>query len=187
MLGRVVLAALLCVAAPLFVDSAPAQIVAETQAARLGRLFAELKAAPDEQTADAIGSQIWSEWLHPEDPELDALMQRVLLLRSIGQTAASLDLLNDIIVDYPDYAEAWTQRATLHYLNSDFEASLADIEKTLELEPRHFGALSGRVLIHLARGERELALRDMNAALALHPFLAERALFPELRQETVNI
>lgn len=186
-LRRVVLAALLCSAVLPLAPAAQAQIVSETHEDRLDRLFAELKAAPDSEAAQIISGEIWSTWLHPDDPDLNALMQRVILMRGIGQNSASLELLDEIIRDHPDYAEAWNQRATLHYLNSDFDASLADIAQTLVLEPRHFGALSGRVLIHLARGEREEALRDMTAALAIHPFLSERALFPELGQETVNI
>lgn len=185
--ARVALAALLCTAAPLLVGATQAQIVTETVAERLDRLFAELKAAPDAEAAQIITGEIWSAWLHPEDPDIDELMQRVVLMRGIGSVSATLELLDQIILEHPDYAEAWNQRATLHYLNSDFDASLADIAKTLELEPRHFGALSGRVLIHLARGERAEALRDMRAALAINPFLTERALFPELGEQPVNI
>lgn len=65
----------------------------------------------------------------------------------------------------------------------DYEASIADCAKVLELEPRHYGALSGRALMYLQQGKRSLALKDMKAALELHPFLSERQLFPELQQE----
>ena len=87
----------------------------------------------------------------------------------------------------PTYAEGWNQRATLYYLIDDYEASLADIDKVLEFEPRHFGALSGRVLIYLAQGKRSEALRDMATALAIHPFLSERQLFPELKEDMIRI
>jgi hypothetical protein len=69
----------------------------------------------------------------------------------------------------------------------NFEASLADIDKVLEFEPRHFGALSGQALIYLAMGKRPLALKAMAAALAVHPFLNERQLFPELMQDVTRI
>ena len=71
-------------------------------------------------------------------------------------------------------------RATAHFLNGAYEKSLADIVETLTREPRHFGALSGRALIYQAQGKRELALEAITEALDIHPFLAERALFPEL-------
>ena len=95
--------------------------------------------------------------------------------------------LDALIEDYPTYAEAWNQRATTYYMMQNFEASLADIDKTLELEPRHFGALSGQSLILLAQGKRDQALKAIIAALAIHPFLSERGLFPELAREVTRI
>ena len=90
-------------------------------------------------------------------------------------------------VDYPDYAEGWNQRATLYYMMGDFERSIADCAKVLALEPRHFGALSGRALMYLQLGKRALALRDMAAALAIHPFLSEALLFPELSRPMTHV
>ena len=84
------------------------------------------------------------------------------------------------MVDYPDYAEGWNQRATIQYMMGNLDLSIADCAKVLELEPRHFGALSGRSLMYLQQGKRALALKDMAAAIAVHPFLNERQLFPEL-------
>ena len=72
-------------------------------------------------------------------------------------------------------------------MTSDFDASLADIDTVLRLEPRHFGALSGRALIYLQQGKRALAVKDMAAALQVHPFLNERFLFPELAQDVTRI
>ena len=48
-----------------------------------------------------------------------------------------------------DFAEGWNKRATTYYFNDELEKSLLDIQKTLELEPRHFGAISGMGLIFL--------------------------------------
>jgi tetratricopeptide (TPR) repeat protein len=114
-------------------------------------------------------------------------MLQVLAVRSAGNISGAIQLLDDLVNDYPTYAEGWNQRATLRYLINDFDGSLADIEKVLEFEPRHFGALSGRVLIYLAQGKRALALKEMATALTIHPFLNERQLFPELQQEMVRI
>jgi tetratricopeptide (TPR) repeat protein len=99
----------------------------------------------------------------------------------------ALGVLSGIVRDYPTYAEGWNQRATVYYLLRDYEDSLADIEKTLQYEPRHFGALSGRALIYLAQDKRGLAIRDISAALAVHPFLSEKALFPELLDDITHI
>lgn len=146
----------------------------------LDRLFVELREAPDAVTAHAIDQQIWFYWTTPSDPLLAGRMNEVLTARSMGDPVEAILLLNRLIQDYPTYAEAWNQRATMYYIIGDFESSIADCAKVLELEPRHFGALSGRALIYLAQGKRALALKDMTAALAIHPFLSERRYFPEL-------
>ena len=53
----------------------------------------------------------------------------------------------------------------------EFGRSIADIEKTLALEPRHFGALSGLGLILKELGEDERALEAFEEALRIHPYL----------------
>jgi lipoprotein NlpI len=59
----------------------------------------------------------------------------------------------------------------------DFEAAMADIERTLALEPRHFGALIKLGLISVQLDEPAAALRSFEAALEIHPhrlYLRER-------------
>ena len=73
------------------------------------------------------------------------------------------------------------------YMLDRLDNSLADIDKVLAIEPRHFGALSGRVLIYLKQGKHAEALRDMIAALAIHPYLSERRFFPELAQDVTHV
>ena len=78
-------------------------------------------------------------------------------------------VFTQVTISYPDYAEAWNKRATLHYLIGDAEASEADIKKTLELEPRHFGALSGLGLVYLQSGELSKAKKAFENLVAVHP------------------
>jgi tetratricopeptide (TPR) repeat protein len=161
--------------------SAAAGLAGEAEdRARLDRLFAELRVASDQQTASVFAEQIWQIWTVPSDPQLGARLREVFDRRYMGDLNGTLLLLDKLVADYPTYAEGWNQRATMRYLANDYEGSLADIEKVLEFEPRHFGALAGRVLIYLAQGKRPEALREMATALAIHPFLNERRLFPEL-------
>lgn len=154
--------------------------------AALDTLFSQLREAPDEASARELSQQIWTLWTRPSDADLALRMADVMEARMLRSAQTTIDLLDALIADYPEYAEGWNQRATMHYLVGDFEASIADCDRTLELEPRHFGALSGRALIYLQLGKRSLALRDIQAALALNPWLAERALFPELAEPAVR-
>lgn len=151
---------------------------------QLDGLFAQLRVAPDFRTAHRLEQQIWTIWLTPADPDLETMMSEVLDAREVGDLPEAIRLLDKLIAAYPDYAEAWNQRATMYYMVGDYQHSLADCAKVLELEPRHFGALSGRALIYLTLGKRDLALKDIIAAVAIHPFLPERELFPELANTT---
>lgn len=159
---------------------------AEDKAA-LDKLFALLKDAPDPETAHVIDQRIWLHWMVPSDPVLAKRMQDVLAQSEIGNLPMAISLLDQMVVDYPTYAEAWNRRATFYYMLGDFEHSLADIDKVLQYEPRHFGALSGRVMIYLQQGKRALALKDMATALAIHPFISGRELFPELQRDMTRI
>jgi tetratricopeptide (TPR) repeat protein len=151
--------------------------------AALDKLFTQLHDAPDAETANALSNQIWALWTTPSDPVLASRMRDVMEARALMDFDSGIKLLDQLIADYPAYAEGWNQRATLYYMAGDFDASIADCAKVLELEPRHYGALSGRALMYLQLGKRSLALKDMKAALEFHPFLAEKQLFPELQQE----
>lgn len=158
----------------------PAIVQAQQTNAALDALFADLRSAENPAAAQRITGQIWALWVHPEDPALAERMALVLQRFGMSDLAGAIVLLDQMVVDYPEYAEGWNQRATAHFLLRNFEQSLADIERTLAVEPRHFGALAGRALIYLELDQRELALEAIRQALAIHPFLSERGLFPEL-------
>jgi tetratricopeptide (TPR) repeat protein len=155
--------------------------------AALDELFAELRVAPSATAADGITREIWSNWMNPSDSELAARMATASAFLTIGDTRSCLKMLDTIVTDFPDYSEGWNQRATVEYMIEDFDASLADIDRTLALEPRHFGALSGRVMIYLRQGRHDEALKDMIHALAIHPFLSTRDLFPELAPDVTHV
>jgi tetratricopeptide (TPR) repeat protein len=181
---------MVCAALMTLLLAAPGSAVAAgpyVDTAALDELFAELKIAPSAAAADDITRQIWTNWMNPANSELAARMATASAFLTIGDTRSCLKMLDTIVKDFPDYSEGWNQRATVEYMVNDLDASLADIDKTLALEPRHFGALSGRVMIYLKQGKHDAALQDMIRALAIHPFLSERDLFPELAKNVTHV
>ena len=59
-----------------------------------------------------------------------------------------------------------------------------DIKRTLALEPRHFGAVSGMGLIFMERGDKDGALRAFEQVLRINPHdPGARSRVDELRSE----
>src|SRR5215510_16526684 len=156
----------------------------EKRALRLDALFKRLASTDDADEGDTIVEEIWRVWLQSGRPEIDALMQKALALLQAGQPQAAMPLLDAIVERAPDWAEGWNKRATVLYLLDEYDRSLADIDKVLALEPRHFGALAGRGLIHIAREDYRAALDDYRRARAVNPFLKGAAeIIPSLERK----
>jgi tetratricopeptide (TPR) repeat protein len=137
--------------------------------ARLDQLFSRLGAA--DCAADELEDQIWRLWMHHPH----RLAARALDRAASDIAAQRYDLaetrLELLLRARPDFAEAWNKRATLYYLLERDEDSVHDIRRTLELEPRHFGALCGLGEICVSRGDREAALFVFQTALRVNPHL----------------
>ena len=151
----------------------PVQPIPETQKARLDKLFVELKRATSEADAGLVADQIRAEWRNSGSATIDLMMQWVADAEKKQNFAAALDFLDQVTVLAPDYAEGWNQRATVHFVMHDYARSMADIERTLALEPRHFGALAGLGAILQARGKKALALKAYERLLAVYPMLRQ--------------
>ena len=143
--------------------------VADQNDSRLDGLFTELKAAPDHVAATSIEQKIWSIWLENKDSAAVDLMDAGVKEMGQGDHWAALKTFDKLVLVAPDFAEGWNKRATVHYLLNNLRESLADIAKTLALEPRHFGALSGRGLVYVKLEDMENALDSFEAALEVNP------------------
>ena len=146
-----------------------ATVSADQQDPRLGELFDALSAAPDPGAALAVETEIWRIWLDGGDSELNELMVQGIEAMSARRFRDAAGRFTELILAAPAFAEAWNKRATVYYLMNRFEDSVRDIERTLALEPRHFGAISGMGLIFLERGDEEGALDAFEKVLEIHP------------------
>ncbi len=61
----------------------------------------------------------------------------------------------------------------LRYLMQQYQGSLEDIDETLRIEPRHFGALSGRGLVELKLERYDDAVASFQAAGKVNPFMGQ--------------
>ncbi len=139
---------------------------------RLESLFGGLKtAAPSE--AEVIERRIWAIWstYDGKDEATRMAFQRGLSAMGARRNEAAIDAFTEVVEAAPDFAEGWNKRATVRWLAGDFDGSVADIRRTLALEPRHFGALSGLGLILMQTGEHDAAIRAFEEALAVNPHM----------------
>ena len=138
---------------------------------RLDPLFAALSEAQTPEDAAPIEQAIWKIWLLSGNGSVDADMLRGVQAMGINDNETALEYFTKVVKATPDFAEGWNKRATVNYLIGRFDASVIGIQKTLALEPRHFGALSGLALINLALGREREALKAFEAAMRVHPNL----------------
>jgi tetratricopeptide (TPR) repeat protein len=151
---------------------------------RLEELFVRLQGVDDTDEAGQLERRIWRIWIATDDPEASRLMAEGTQAMALGRLKQARDRFDLLVALEPDFAEAWNKRATVHYLMGDYVASVHDIQQTLALERRHFGALSGLGMIYEAIGRPSAALRSFEAALAINPHLdATRQRIEELRRE----
>ncbi len=124
----------------------------------LDALFEGLKTA-DAVAAQQIESRIYEIWSQSGSPSMDLLLERGREALGEGDTKLAIEHFTALIDHAPDFAEGYNGRATAYFQNGQFGLSLEDIRKTLALNPRHFGAMSGLALIleELGRPEDSLA------------------------------
>ena len=150
----------------------------------IDRLLGQLHQADDEASAKVIEQAVWQAWMRSGSPTVDVLVQQAEKAMAEKQHRIAISILSTAIELEPDFPEAWNRRATAYYLNRQFKLSLADAEKVLELEPRHFGALAGLGILHQELGDGRAALQAYRRALSIHPFLpAARRAVKELELE----
>lgn len=149
-------------------------------AADRARLLAEIQAAPDEPTARRLTDGMWRLWTDAPDARAQDLLDRGMARREAWDLDAAVALLGELVAYCPLYAEGWNQRAFAYFLKSEHGLALTDLERALELDPDHFAARAGLALVLMRLGRHDAGQGMLRTALALNPWLPERAmLLPE--------
>ena len=160
---------------------------AEERKSELDNLFKQLK---NSQTTQAIEveNKIWKIWAtHPTSDRkgfrLTELLDQGSLLMDRRQLKKAYKIFTLIITTDPKWSEAWNKRATVLYLMKEYQSSLDDINVTLILEPRHFGALSGQALNYIELTQYEKAIESYKAAQKVYPAMgAAKKMIPKLKE-----
>ncbi|MGR8919728.1 MAG: tetratricopeptide repeat protein [Gammaproteobacteria bacterium] len=176
--------ATLLLALALLVGAVPAP--ADQTDPRLDELFDALGNATDRLAAHQVEQEIWTIWFESPDPAATAALDAAREAAEAGAVQEALERFDRLVDNHPRYAEGWNQRAIMRYLVGDLDGSMADIEATLELEPRHFGALSGRGQCLLRMERYADALDAFEDALSINPWIQSTARQIEMLKAIVN-
>ena len=153
---------------------------------QLNRLFNELKI---DNAALVYGTEqkIWEIWsTHPTDEKLTLKLSKGINLMQGNTLSESIEIFSDLIELDPNWAEAWNKRATALYLIGDYEGSQKDIDKVLELEDRHFGALAGQGLVNIKLENYEKAIESYERAQEIYPAMQSPKIMIEQIEQLIK-
>jgi tetratricopeptide (TPR) repeat protein len=163
----------------------PASGQADQRDPRLNTLFVELAKAADAAAADKLADEIWSIWHRSGDADIDRMLEVGVNAMYAGDYESAYAMFNTIVEKAPEFAEGWNKRAHVLYLTGNYDSSIADVKKTISLEPRHWNALHGMGLIYEEMGEPAEALRWFEKAFKIYPKMQQlREHIDELRKQT---
>lgn len=159
------------------IDRVLAQILSLSEARparssrRLDGLFRDLSQATPRREPDDIEEMIWAIWISHDDP--DAAGDMIAACEAIASDTPELarPRLDRLAEADPSWAEVWNKRATLAFIEDRIDDAVSDIGRTLLLEPRHFGAVSGFGQACLRLGRWREAGAAFSVALQINPHL----------------
>ncbi len=122
----------------------------------------------DREIAQTASDTLWTLWFRADIPANNAELQRLARVRDRDKSLAGLTAL---IERAPEFAEAYNQRAIVYFRLKKFDRAVSDCEKTLALNPQHFGAQAGLGQCYMQMRKHRAALRAFRAALRINPHM----------------
>ena len=161
-------------------------LTANERDTKLDRLFVELKKNIS-SSSPAIAQQIWTLWsTHPTDEKLTSILDEGSRLVQDQKLFKAINIFSDAIELDPTWAEAWNKRATVYYMVGEFQKSQDDIDKVLELENRHFGALAGQGMVNIQLKNYDKAKLSYQKAQEIYPAMKSSKVMIEQIEELIK-
>jgi len=153
---------------------------------KLDNLFNKLKIENSDRVFE-IEQEIWKIWsTHPSNDDLTKLLGTGSNYVNNNQLSKAVEIFTEVILKDPNWAEAWNKRATVLYLMGEFQKSQNDIDKVLELEKRHFGALAGQGLVNIQLKNYEKAIKSYQEAMIVYPSMNSAELMIKKIKDMIN-
>ena len=153
---------------------------------RLDSLFSSLH-SEDQDVRIEAESEIWAIWFDSGDEAINTLMNKGRAAEQLRRFETAEAFYTQVIEQEPGYSEGWNRRATIRYYTRDYKGSLADIQQTIQLEPRHFGAIWGLGMILSSQQRYADAIDVFERLLEIKPSAADaEARIELLRAELIK-
>ena len=125
----------------------------------------------DIKTRTQAEKSIWSIWFRCGNSQHEQILvsgARLIESRTLDQAEV---VLTKLIGLAPDFAEAYNQRAIVHFLKGNWAQAISDCQQTINLNPSHFGAYAGIGHCYWELGHLSSAHSAYSKALELNPNL----------------
>ena len=159
---------------------------AEDRDKQLDVLFDQLK-SNNSNLINETEQKIWKIWsTHPKDQFLTLKLAEGSKLVVNNELSKAIVIFTEVINKDPSWAEAWNKRATVLYMIGNYEESQNDINKVLNLEKRHFGALAGQGLVNIQLKNYEKAIESYEKAQEIYPAMQSPKIMIKKIRELIN-
>lgn len=140
------------------------------QAGDLDELFGRLSRGEGWRVAE---SDILREWSRSGSASMDLLLKRGEEALDAGDLEAAIGHLTALTDHAPDFAAGFQTRAAAFAAAGRYGPAAADLARALQLEPRHFLALTQLGALLEDMGDHAAALAAYRRSLQIHPHQPE--------------
>lgn len=135
---------------------------------KLNKLFEDLLEAED-APAQRIAGEIELELSKSGSAALDLLLRRGRAAFEAGKSQVAIEHLTALTDHAPEYSEGYYWRALAYIQAEHFGPAFADLEQTLALRPRHYGAIEALGFLLEELNRPVMAHEAYSRVLAIHP------------------
>jgi tetratricopeptide (TPR) repeat protein len=139
------------------------------------RILARMLHDDDPAVRQTVSEAMWSIWFRAGTPEQNEELQRLVSMAASDENDQDTILggFEDLIKQAPEFAEVYNQRAVYFFRHGQLVQSIKDCERTLKLNPHHFGAAGGMAQGYLKQRKLRAALRAFRRSFRINPNLEE--------------
>ncbi len=123
----------------------------------------------DAETRNRATRTLWRMWFGEAGPEAETTLNRGTAMMNAKRLEEAESVFLHLIQQHPDFPEAHNKLATVLFLKGDYTGSVVECQRTLRMNPHHFGAWNGMGLCLYQLARYDEALKSFHRALSIQP------------------